>query len=118
MNIKDKLRTLCGIRRTRQCLPPGTQPTVGSNIVKDQLRMHLKYPVTHEQWSWLTKKGWRTIDMRMNQREYAKVEDKALIALIMAEDIVKREQVHQAILDQAEKSAARKEARKKRQSVS
>ena len=113
MNIKDKLRTLCGIRRTRQSLPPGKQPSVGSNIVRDQLRIHLKYPVTHEQWMWLSKRGWRTIDMRMNQREYTKVDDQALTALIMAEDIAERELVHQAILDAAEKSAARKDARKK-----
>ena len=114
MKIKDMLRTLFGIRRTRQRLPPGKQPMVGSNIVREQLRIHLKYPVTHEQWLWLTEIGWRTIDMRTTRRVYIKVDDRALRALIRAHGIVERERVHQAILDEAEKSVARKEARRKR----
>jgi hypothetical protein len=114
VKIKNMLRTLFGIRRTRQRLPPGKQPMVGSNIVREQLRIHLKYPVTNEQWMWLTEIGWRTIDMRITRREYSKVDDRALRALIRAPSVVERERVHQAILDEAEKSAARKEARRNR----
>lgn len=84
---------------------------VGSNIVRDQLRIHLKYPINHEQWAWLTREGWRTIDMRSTRRQYVKVDDRALRALIRAPDATERERVHQAIIEMVERSLARKKAR-------
>lgn len=114
LKIKDFIRTLLGIRKTRQRLPPGRQPVVGSNIVRDTLRMHLKYPISKEQWDWLTETGWRTIDMRNTRRTYVSVEDRAVRALLRAPDAIERAKVHQAILDVAERLAARELAKKKR----
>jgi hypothetical protein len=114
LKIKDFIRTLLGIRQTRRRLPPGRQPVVGSNIVRETLRIHLKYPINKEQWDWLTEIGWRTIDMRNTRRQYVSVEDRAVRALLRAPGAAEREKVHQAILDVAEKLAARELAKKKR----
>ncbi|PRC94642.1 hypothetical protein [Solimicrobium silvestre] len=80
--LKNKLRTVLRIRTERVLPPPGPQPKIGSSIVRDRLRIRLKYPVTSEQWEWFTAHGWRTVDMRTNRREYASVSDKVLVKLL------------------------------------
>jgi hypothetical protein len=116
LKITDTLRTLFGIRKVRQALPPGSQPIVGSNIVRDRLHIHLKYPITNEQWVWLSREGWRTLDMRTNKRKYTKIDESAVKALIRA-SADERGLVHQAILDMEARSAARKEARREARKV-
>jgi hypothetical protein len=101
MVIVDSLRTMMGIRRARQLLPAGPLPPIGSNIVNGTLRIRLKYPVTPEQWRWLTTLGWRTIDMRYNRRRYHLVDDKSVRAMIMAEGDDERARIHQIIMAQA-----------------
>jgi len=56
------------IRTQRQSTLPGPMPQTGSSIVLDKLKIKLKYPINVEQWHWLSKLGWRTVDMRTNQR--------------------------------------------------
>ncbi|HXA46860.1 MAG TPA: hypothetical protein VNW52_04465, partial [Burkholderiaceae bacterium] len=82
--IKNTIRTLLGIRVERETLPPGPKPQIGSNIVRDRLRIRLKYPVSDEQWEWFTQKGWRTIEMRTNRRRYVNVPDKILLKMLHA----------------------------------
>jgi hypothetical protein len=97
MKLKNTLRTLLGIRVEREPLPPGPKPQVGSNIVRDKLRIRLKYPVSDEQWDWFTAKGWRTVDMRTNRRRYVSVPDKLLLKFLNAE-ITERELLHRRLL--------------------
>lgn len=85
--LKDKLRSMAGIRKERQLPPPGEKPTIGSNIVREKLRIRLKYPVNDELWKFLTSMGWRTIDMRYNKRRYTLVPDKVLLKFIKANEI-------------------------------
>jgi len=84
MNLKNYLRTLLKIRVLREPLPPGPKPPVGSNIVRDRLRIRLKYPISGELWEWFAIHGWRTIDMRTNRRRYTCVPDKVLLRLLNA----------------------------------
>lgn len=105
MVIVDSLRTMMGIRRVRQLLPAGPLPPMGSNIVNGSLRIRLKYPVTQEQWRWLTLLGWRTIDMRHNRRRYYLVDDKSVRAMILAEGEDERAKIHQIIMAQGKKAA-------------
>jgi hypothetical protein len=97
MKLKNTLRTLLGIRVEREPLPPGPKPQIGSNIVRDKLRIRLKYPVNDEQWEWFTEKGWRTIDMRSNRRRYVSVPDKLLMKFLDA-DSEERELLHRRLL--------------------
>ncbi|MGZ3238744.1 MAG: hypothetical protein ACXU8A_15375 [Burkholderiaceae bacterium] len=85
--LRDKLRSVAGIRRERQLPPPGEKPSIGSNIVREKLRMRLKYPITDELWKFLAAKEWRAIDMRYNKRRYTTVPDKVLLKLIKAGEL-------------------------------
>ena len=86
--IKDKLRTMAGIRVERQLPPPSNEkPPIGSNIVREKLRIRLKYPIADDLWKFLTAMGWRTIDMRYNKRRYTLVPDKVLLKLIKAPEL-------------------------------
>lgn len=98
MLMIDSLRTLMRIRRPRQLLRAGLQPAVGSNIVNGTLRMRLKYPMSAEQWYWLAKMGWRTIDMRDNRRKYQLVADGLLHQLLNADTAEQRTDIHARIM--------------------
>jgi hypothetical protein len=95
--LKDKLRSIAGIRRERQLPPPGEKPPIGSNIVREKLRIRLKYPITDELWKFLTALGWRAIDMRHNNRRYTIVPDKVLLKLIKA-DTLERHVLHARLI--------------------
>jgi hypothetical protein len=97
MNLKNTLRTLFRIRAIREPLPPGPKPAVGSNIVRNRLRIRLRYPISGEQWEWFTEQGWRAIDMRTNQRRYICVPDKVLVRLLGANGL-ERDLLHQRLI--------------------
>jgi hypothetical protein len=71
----------------RQLPPAGEKPPIGSNIVREKLRIRLKYPITDELWKFMTAMGWRAVDMRYNKRRYTVVPDKVLVKLINADEI-------------------------------
>lgn len=98
--MKDTFRTILGIRKDRKLLPISEQPMVGSNIVRERLRIWLKYPITSEQWAWFVKMGWRTVDLRNDRRRYTSVSDRLLLKLLNAEEH-ERDRMHQALLDAA-----------------
>ncbi|HEY8095440.1 MAG TPA: hypothetical protein VIE65_05020 [Methylobacter sp.] len=98
MKFKDVFRTLFGIRKPRQALPLSGMPPVGSNIVLDQFRIRLKYPINTELWDWFLKSGWRVTDMRKDRRHYTIVSDKILMRLMHA-DVQKRNAIHQRLMD-------------------
>jgi hypothetical protein len=97
MNLKNYLRTLLKIRVTRELSPPGAMPPVGSNIVRDRIRIRLKYPVSNEQWEWFSKQGWRTVDMRTNRRRYTCVPDNVLVRLLNTKE-PERSVLHQRLI--------------------
>ena len=108
--LKNTIRNLLGIRKERQLLPAGPKPMVGSNIVRERMRIRLKYPISEEQWEWFVAKGWRTVDMRGNRRRYISVPDKGLIKLLLADEL-EREILHQKLiaLDSEESRIRRRE---------
>lgn len=97
MNLKDAIRTLMKVRAVRELPPPGPKPPVGSSIVRDGLRIRLKYPISSEQWEWFTLHGWRTIDMRANRRHYTCVPDKFLDKLLDVGEL-ERDTLHQQLI--------------------
>jgi hypothetical protein len=96
-SLRDKFRTLAGIRIERQLDPVSELPIAGSNIVREKLRIRLKYPVSEELWKWLSAMGWRVIDMRSNRRRYIVVPDKVLMKLIKA-NMIERAEIHTRLI--------------------
>ena len=105
MNLKNTLRTLFRIRVERKPLPVGAKPPIGSNIVRDKLRIRLRYPISNEQWEWFSEQGWRTIDMRTNRRHYICVRDKALIKLLSASGL-ERDVLHHRLINEVDEWVA------------
>lgn len=92
----DKARTLAGVRKVRQIPAMGDKPPVGSSVVRERLRMRLKYPIDDAFWQWLSAKGWRAMQVRNNRRRYVVVAEKTLIKMMRA-DLDIREQMHERI---------------------
>lgn len=90
--MMDRLRTLTGIRRVRQVAPAREKPSVGSSIVRDRLRIRVKYAIDDEFWRWLASKGWRPMLLHNNRRRYVVVPERIFIKLHTA-DLAEREDV-------------------------
>lgn len=110
MSLKNAIRNVLNIRKARELPPAGPMPTIGSSIVRERLRIRLKYPINAEQWEFFTKRGWRTADMRKDRRRYMSVPDKILVKLLDRSG-VERESLHNRLIEAEMKKAAA--ARKK-----
>ncbi len=88
----DSFRTLVGIRQVRQLPPAGEKPSVGSSLVRDQLRLRVKYAMDDDLWRWLASKGWRVMPLRNNRRRYKVVPERVFIKLASA-DPAEREEI-------------------------
>ena len=83
--LKDRIRTMMGVRRQRQLLPAHGKPSLGGSIVKDRFRIRLKHPIDDDMWNWLCDTGWRAMPVNNNRRKYTIVSEKAFERLIKAE---------------------------------
>jgi len=110
MSLKNAIRNVLNIRQERAIVPPGPMPQIGSSIVRDRLRIRLKYPISNEQWDWFTARGWRAIDMRSNRREYTSVPDKILLKLLERQG-AEREELHQRLVKKTSTDTTRKSAK-------
>lgn len=82
MSLTNVIRNVFNIRKERSVPAAGPMPPIGSNIVRERLRIRLKYPITLEQWEFFSRNGWRTVDMRKDRRRYMSVPDKILVKLL------------------------------------
>jgi len=96
MGLKNAIRNVLNIRKERALAPPGPKPQIGSSIVRERLRIKLKYHITDKQWDWFIERGWRSVDMRTDRREYKSVPDKVLAKLLDL-DGEAREALHQRL---------------------
>lgn len=97
LKLRDVIRTLAGIRTERALPPTSDKPLVGTNIVRNRLRIRLKYPISDDLWNWLSAMGWRSVDMRNNRRRYTTVPDKVLVKFIKA-DTMERHVLHDRLI--------------------
>lgn len=97
MKLIDSFRTLFRIRTQRRRPPAGPKPPVGSSIVNERLRMRLNFPISPEQWNWLTEMGWRTTDMRTDRRQYTLVSETFVTRLLDADE-EQRYSLHQRLM--------------------
>jgi len=98
MNLKNVLRNLLSIRAARSLPPPSPKPPVGSNIVRGDLRIRLKYPIDDEQWEWLIANEWRVVDMRVNRRRYVSVSDSVAVKVLGAGE-TERNVLHERLVN-------------------
>lgn len=88
----DRLRTFAGIRRVRELAPVREKPSVGSSIVRDQLRIRVKFTLDDPFWNWLVDKGWRPMPLQNNRRKYTVVPERIFVKLLSG-DLAQREEI-------------------------
>lgn len=85
--LKDRIRTMMGLRTQRQLQPAHGKPSLGASIVKDRFRIRLKHPIDDETWDWLSEKGWRAMSVNNNRRKYTIVSERSFERLLRAEPL-------------------------------
>lgn len=83
--LKDRVRTMMGVRTQRQLLPAQGKPSLGGSIVKDRFRIRLRQPIDDELWQWLSEAGWRSMPVNNNRRKYTIISDKLFERWVFAE---------------------------------
>ena len=83
--LKDRIRTMMGLRIQRQLLPAQGKPSLGGSIVKDRFRIRMKHPMDDDMWNWLCDTGWRAMPVNNNRRKYTIVSEKAFERLLKAD---------------------------------
>lgn len=89
--LKDRIRTMMGVRIQRQVLPAHGKPSLGGSIVKDRFRIRLKHPIDDETWNWLSDLGWRAMPVNNNRRKYTVVSERAFERLLKADPVMRGE---------------------------
>ena len=59
--------------------------------------MRLNRPINDEEWAWLTDRGWRTVNMRTNRRNYTLVSDQFVNRMLDANE-EQRKQLHERLM--------------------
>ncbi len=68
--IKDKFRTMLGIRVKRETPAMGTKPRMGGKIALGTLRMFVTANPSDELWYFFSLQGWREITYPRDRRKY------------------------------------------------
>ncbi len=102
----DRVRTLAGVRKVRQIPSAVDKPPIGTSVVRENLRLRLKYPIDDDFWQWLSSNGWRAMQQRNNRRRYIVVAEKTLIKLMKA-DLDLRNQIHDKMINAGPPDAVR-----------
>jgi len=97
----DFLRTLFGIRKTRQVPQSGPMPKLGSTLVRQGAKMKVSQPMGPELWDWLQLSGWRVSTVRKDRRKSVVLPSDAMVRL-MAVGAEERGKVHAQLLSAAE----------------
>lgn len=103
--MKDLLRTIFSIRQKRRAPSAGPVPSVGSFIIRKDIRMAVTQPIPHDLWSWMVLSDWRTVPVKKDRRKSMELPASALQELISAPPGA-RDAVHARILTQARVSRA------------
>jgi hypothetical protein len=71
--VRDRLRTLLNIRKSRGMPRRGPRPSVGARIYWEDVRMTVQAGMTVELWGWLQNQGWREVVFKGDRRKYRDV---------------------------------------------
>ncbi|HEU0201951.1 MAG TPA: hypothetical protein VFR86_16160 [Burkholderiaceae bacterium] len=81
-SVRDRLRTLLNIRKSRALPERGPRPHVGARIFRDGVRMTVQAGMTTELWHWLQTLGWREVGHKPDRRHYRDVPSECVAELI------------------------------------
>jgi hypothetical protein len=93
----DNVRTMTGVRKARQLSGSKDKPPVGTSIVREDLRMRIRYPIDDELWQWLLSMDWRAMPLSNNRRRYRLVAEKVVLKLFKA-DQAERHAMHNKLI--------------------
>lgn len=93
----DNVRTITGVRRARQLSQSKEKPPAGTSIVRENLRMRIRYPIDDELWQWLLSMDWRAMPLSNNRRRYRLVAEKVVLKLFKA-DQAERQAMHNKLI--------------------
>ena len=68
--IKDKFRTILGIRVKREMAAMGSKPRMGGKIALGAMRMYVTANPSDELWYFFSLQGWREITYPRDRRKY------------------------------------------------
>lgn len=68
--LRDKVRTLFGIRKPRRVAGAVEKPAAGAKIIKGDLRMTVQVGLSDDLWDWLVDRGWREATYNPDRRRY------------------------------------------------
>ena len=68
--IKDKFRTILGIRVKRETPAMGAKPRMGGKIALGTMRMYVTANPSDELWYFFSLQGWREINFPRDRRKY------------------------------------------------
>ena len=72
-SLRDQVRTLFRVRRSRSVPRRGSKPRIGASIYRDDVRMTVQAGMTDELWLWLLDHNWREATYRPDRRRYRDV---------------------------------------------
>lgn len=105
--MKDFIRTLFGIRRKRQALPP-TDPPIGRTVlVRGRIKMAVTSEISEELWHWLMVEGWRVSAYHNDRRAYTRMPENA-VGQLMQTSNAERSTLHKKMLQRAKKAFVKK----------
>ncbi len=105
--MKDFIRTLFGIRKKRQSLPPTDPPARRVVLVRGCVKMSVSTEISEELWHWLMVEGWRVSTYYNDRRVYTRMPENAVGQLMQAGN-AERSMLHKKMLQRAKKDFVRK----------
>ncbi len=105
--MKDFIRTLFGIRKKRQSLPPTDPPARRVVLVRGCVKMSVSTEISEELWHWLMVEGWRVSTYYNDRRVYTRMPENAEGQLMQAGN-AERSMLHKKMLKKKKKDFVRK----------
>lgn len=92
------LRNFLNIRQTRRAPPIGGLPTVGSPVIRGNMRINVNEKISPELWTWMVLSGWRNVAVKVDRRSYIQLPENFLKTLIDAAP-TERDIVHARMIE-------------------
>jgi hypothetical protein len=82
--MKDWIRNALSIRQQRRHPPSGPVPSVGTQIIRANVRATITQDISRDLWNWMLLSGWRAVPVKNDRRQCHDLPPGALDALIAA----------------------------------
>jgi len=83
-SLRNWVRGILQVRRARRVERRGGKPTIGTPVVREDLRMIVQAGMSDELWVWLLDQGWREPRYRPDRRSYRDIPSSVATRLVDA----------------------------------